>query len=90
MIVRSPRDFFYDNLGTKIVRRCRETARAQSEIARTSHGHRMGFERFPLKCPDTLTFPCDFHIDASHNIIALSDLIILHVIVHKQNFRVNT
>ena len=37
----------------------RETARAQSEIVGTPHGHRMGSLRFPLKVAETLRFPYD-------------------------------
>ena len=45
----------------------RETARAQSEIAGTPHGHRMGFFRFPLKCGDpTISIRSPYGSDSEH------------------------
>ena len=48
MIVRSQHDFMII-WGQKSYSDCRETARAQSEVLGTPHGHRTGSISFPLK-----------------------------------------
>ena len=74
MIVQSPHDF-YDNFRDK--QSCgdrKETARAQSEIEGTTHGHSTGSVRFPLKVSGyptiSVRFPYDLRTVLTQNVDA--------------------